>query len=144
MHRYGDGPVAVYDDYAHNPEKIAAAIQALQQRYERVYVIFQPHGYGPLRFHLEAFAAAFSDTLRDQDALLFLPVFDAGGTTDRSITSADLVQRITRPSFLLDKRVLILDHLKENTAPNDAVLVAGARDDTLAEFAADIDRVLNG
>jgi UDP-N-acetylmuramate--alanine ligase len=44
------GGVAVYDDYAHNPAKVAAAIATARARSEeRVLVLFQPHLYSRTR-----------------------------------------------------------------------------------------------
>ena len=53
-------------------------------------VIWRPHGYAPLRKMLSALAAMFTEVLRAEDKLLLLPVYDAGGTTDRSINSDEL------------------------------------------------------
>ena len=86
---------AVYDDYAHNPEKLKAMWTTLAEKYPQgVCVIWRPHGYAPLRKMLEALAAMFAETIRAQDQLLLLPVYDAGGTTDRSINSDALAARI--------------------------------------------------
>ena len=44
------GGVSVYDDYAHNPAKVAAAIATARERAEgRVLVLFQPHLYSRTR-----------------------------------------------------------------------------------------------
>ena len=43
---------------------------------------------------MDALAAMFVETVRSQDALLLLPVYDAGGTTDRSVNSDELQKRI--------------------------------------------------
>ena len=84
----------VYDDYAHNPEKLRAMITTLQEKYGDggVCVIWRPHGYAPLRKMKDALADMFVATLRPQDGLVLLPVYDAGGTTDRSINTGDLME----------------------------------------------------
>lgn len=136
MQRYGRGKIAVYDDYAHNPEKIAALLRSLAERYPRTHIVFQPHGFSPLRFHLDGFAKAFSEGLRDSDCLTLLPIYDAGGTTDRSISSQDLADRIEARNVTVAKnREEVIDALQRQTQTGDAVAIAGARDDTLAEFA---------
>lgn len=88
--------VTVYDDFAHNPAKVEAAVRAFRAAAPsgRLVALFQPHGYGPLKFLLEDFAQAFRAVMQPQDALLLLPVYDAGGTADRSVSSADLAARI--------------------------------------------------
>ena len=95
LQRVGDGMPAVFDDYAHNPEKLHAMWTTLAERYPRgVCAVWRPHGYAPLRKMMGALADMFSATVRAQDALLLLPVYDAGGTTDRSVNSDALVREI--------------------------------------------------
>ena len=53
--------------------------------------MWRPHGYGPLKKMMEPLAAMFRETVRKSDRLILLPVYDAGGTADRSVSSADLL-----------------------------------------------------
>ena len=86
---------AVYDDYAHNPEKLHAMWTTLAEKHpEGICVIWRPHGYAPLRKMMDALAAMFVETVRDCDKLLLLPVYDAGGTTDRSVNSDALLEKV--------------------------------------------------
>ena len=90
-----DGAAAVFDDYAHNPEKLHAMWTTLAERYPRgVCAVWRPHGYAPLRKMMGALADMFAETVRPQDRLLLLPVYDAGGTTDRSVNTDALVYEI--------------------------------------------------
>ena len=85
----------VYDDYAHNPEKLQAMWTTLAEKHPQgICAVWRPHGYAPLRKMMDALAAMFAETVRPQDKLLLLPVYDAGGTTDRSINSDALVEAI--------------------------------------------------
>ena len=87
--------LAVYDDYAHNPEKLKAMWTTLAEKHPGgICVIWRPHGYAPLRKMADALAAMFAEAVRDCDKLLLLPVYDAGGTTDRSVNSDELLRRI--------------------------------------------------
>ena len=86
---------AVYDDYAHNPEKLHAMWTTLAEKHPAgICVIWRPHGYAPLRKMMDALAAMFVETVRPQDKLLLLPVYDAGGTTDRSVNSDALLAEV--------------------------------------------------
>ena len=86
---------SVYDDYAHNPEKLKAMWMTLAEKHPGgICVVWRPHGYAPLRKMMDALAAMFAETVRAQDKLLLLPVYDAGGTTDRSVNSDELLHRI--------------------------------------------------
>ena len=128
--------ITVIDDFAHNPDKIASSIAALRSMGERLIVIFQPHGYGPTRFLLNELAASFSASLNASDFLFLLPIYDAGGTADRSISSADLAKKISGPKIncAIDRKEVI-EQVVDIVTAGDVIAVMGARDDTLSEFA---------
>ena len=97
IRRFDDSTISptVYDDYAHNPEKLHAMWTTLAEKYPQgICVIWRPHGYAPLRKMMDALAKMFAETVRPQDKLLLLPVYDAGGTTDRSVNSDALAEAI--------------------------------------------------
>lgn len=81
----------VFDDYAHNPEKLEAFWTTLAADHpEGICVVWRPHGYAPLRKMRKALAETFRRLLRPVDALLLLDVYDAGGTAVRDLNSCDL------------------------------------------------------
>jgi UDP-N-acetylmuramate--alanine ligase len=134
-----ENSITVIDDFAHNPDKIASSIAALKTMGERLIVIFQPHGYGPTRFLLSELAASFSASLNKSDFLLLLPIYDAGGTADRSISAADLAQKINGPQVLCVKvRKDAVEQVAAVAQKGDVIAVMGARDDTLTDLARDI------
>ena len=125
----------VYDDYAHNPEKLHAMLTTLQERYGRgVAVLWRPHGYGPLRKMMDALAAMFSSTLRAQDRLVLLPVYDAGGTADRSVNSDALAAKV-EGSVCLKTPEEAFESLKAHAPAFGAIVTAGARDPGLPVLA---------
>ena len=68
------GGVAVYDDYAHNPVKVAAALETARAKSEgRVLVLFQPHLFSRTR----ELARAFGEALAAADRSLVLPIYPA-------------------------------------------------------------------
>ncbi|WFB37329.1 Mur ligase domain-containing protein [Kiritimatiellota bacterium B12222] len=135
----GAGP-QVYDDYAHNPEKIAAAIRAVQPENGRLTVLWRPHGFAPLQQNFDAFVDCFATSLREQDKALILPVFYAGGTAPRGIDSGDLVDALHARGC---KAVLIEDYPSAWEADaEDVLLVMGARDPALPLFAQRMGRVV--
>ena len=131
------GGAVVYDDYAHNPEKLHAMLATLQAAYPKgVAVVWRPHGYAPLRKMLEALAAMFRATLRPCDELLVLPVYDAGGTTDRSLNSDALVARLNAsPVRFVEGLEDAETHLRTYAPAFGALVVAGARDPGLPVLA---------
>ncbi len=126
----------VYDDYAHNPEKIAAAIRALQAPGGRLTVLWRPHGFAPLRQNFDALAAAFADTLRPEDQAWILPVFYAGGNAPKGIEGADLARAIQDRGA----NATALNDYPETLAlaPDQTLLVMGARDPRLPQFAREV------
>jgi UDP-N-acetylmuramate--alanine ligase len=129
--------VDVFDDFAHNPVKIRAALRALHPA-GALRVYYQPHGYGPTRFFAAELTEAFRDELRDGDRLHLAPIYDAGGTADRSIRSEDLVRSMAEqgvPAVLAPSREEASRAMIEGIRPGDRLLVMGARDDTLPAFA---------
>ena len=135
----GDHEVAVYDDYAHNPEKLHAMWTTLADAFPRgVAAVWRPHGYGPLRKMLEPLAAAFRGVMRPQDALVLLPVYDAGGTADRSVNSDALAARLADASGAVE---LVQDlkgaeaYLRARADAFGVIVTAGARDPGLPVLA---------
>jgi UDP-N-acetylmuramate--alanine ligase len=85
------GKVRVYDDYAHNPAKVAAQLKAtrLVTGGGRLVVIFQPHLYSRTR----DFAAEFGRSLSLADEVIVLDVYGAReepipGVTGRLVADA--------------------------------------------------------
>jgi len=128
--------VDVFDDFAHNPVKIAAALEALRPK-GALWVYYQPHGYGPTRFFADALVETFHAGLRPGDHLLLAPIYDAGGTADRSIRSEDLAGRLTALGVNASVPPTREDaaHALADARPGDRIVVMGARDDTLPLFA---------
>jgi UDP-N-acetylmuramate--alanine ligase len=130
--------VEVIDDFAHNAEKITAAIRTAKLRARRVLAIYQPHGYGPTRFLRRDFVTTFGRELAAEDRLFMLEVFYAGGTATRDFSAADIVAEIdalgTEAEFAPSREWLVA-RIGQVAAPGDLVLVMGARDPSLSELA---------
>ena len=127
--------VPLYDDYAHNPQKIAACIAAAQAIYNGpVLVFFQPHGYGPLGFMDEALQRELEGVLNPQDKFVFLPVFYAGGTTSFKPTSKEVCEAYAQAGLKVDQledRELCSAYLAEQAKDYSCILVVGARDPSI-------------
>jgi UDP-N-acetylmuramate--alanine ligase len=133
--------VTVIDDFAHNPDKITATLETLHAFPGRLLVMFQPHGYGPLRLMKDAFVDCFAEKLGPKDVLLMPPPVYFGGTTDMSVTSADITDAISargRTAMTLESRPACGDKLVDLARPGDRIVIMGARDDTLSTFAAEV------
>ena len=130
--------VTVFDDYAHNPAKIAAACCAVQPARGRLFAVWRPHGFGPLKLMLGELTDAFAGGLRSQDTVLLLPVFYVGGTTSSATNSDALVAALVARGVaaqLAPDYAALEARVRAALQPGDVVLVMGARDPDLPLFA---------
>ena len=133
--------ITVIDDFAHNPDKIAATLKTLHAFDGRLLILFQPHGFGPLKLMQAEFTQGFAGLMRPDDILLMPEPVYYGGTTDRSVGSQDIaagVRALGRIAEALPDRAACGDRIVDLARPGDRVIVMGARDDTLSDFAADL------
>jgi UDP-N-acetylmuramate--alanine ligase len=130
--------VWLIDDFAHNPVKCAAAIRACQPVAEKVIAWFQPHGYAPTRFLRNDFVNEISDALRSQDEIWMSEIFYAGGTTTKDISANDLINDIKakgRSAYFVEDRNNFLNEVRRHFTDNCVLLLMGARDPSLENFA---------
>jgi UDP-N-acetylmuramate--alanine ligase len=129
--------VEVVDDFAHNPDKIRAAIETARRRSRRILAVYQPHGYGPTRFLRSDFVQTFSSVLGPQDRVWLLEVFYAGGTATRDFSAADIVDEIAARGVgaeFAPSRERLVERVVEEAREGDLVLVMGARDPSLTDL----------
>ncbi|HEY4940749.1 MAG TPA: Mur ligase family protein [Rhizomicrobium sp.] len=141
------GGVTVIDDFAHNPDKIAATLATLHDFPGRLLVLFQPHGFGPLKLMKDQFIACFARCLGADDVLIMPEPVYFGGTTDRSVSSIDIVRGVEeqgRSAYVFPDRAACGRKLVELARAGDRIVVMGARDDTLSGFAAELLTGLGG
>ena len=137
----GANGVTVIDDFAHNPDKIAATLSTLHDFPGRLLVMFQPHGFSPLTKMKNEFVAGFAHGLHADDVLIMPEPVYFGGTTTREVTSADIAQGVRaagRSAFAFADRAACGAKLVELARPSDRIVIMGARDDTLTQFAREI------
>src|SRR5262245_60025002 len=137
--------ITVIDDLAHNPDKISATLETMHAFPGRLLLMFQPHGYGPMRLMRSALVDCFASGLRDDDVLLMPEPVNFGGTVDRSVGSRDIVGEIDRrgrKAFAFPDRSACGDALVKLARCGDRIVVMGARDDSLSQFAHELVRRL--
>ena len=130
--------VWLIDDYAHNPIKCAVSIEACQEIAPKVIAWFQPHGYGPTRFLRNDFVTEIGRVLRPTDEIWMSEIFYAGGTAVKDISAADLINDLKvmgKPAFFIDDRDKFLDAVRPHLTENCVLLLMGARDPSLENFA---------
>jgi UDP-N-acetylmuramate--alanine ligase len=132
------GGVTVIDDFAHNPDKIAATLETLTAQPGRLLLMFQPHGYGPLAKMGEELAATFAAGMRAGDRLYLPDPVYQGGTVEKARGSdwlAEAVRAAGGDAEHVASRAEIGERLLAEALPGDRIVILGARDDTLCEFA---------
>ena len=139
-----NSPVAVINDFAHNPEKLSAAISAARERYgSPLAMVWQPHGFKALGDQREALLEALEKVLRPDDLFLMLPVYYAGGTTSGKPTSAEVCEQYAVAGLPVE----FVGTRKEVEArfcafmPAKAWLVLGARDASLRTWTQELARI---
>jgi UDP-N-acetylmuramate--alanine ligase len=133
--------VTVIDDFAHNPDKIAASLATLHDFPGRLLVFFQPHGYGPLALMKDDLVSVFLKGLGADDLLVLSDPVYFGGTVERKVGSADIVAAVAaggRRAVTLGDRAACGELLHNEARPGDRIVVMGARDDSLTQFARDL------
>lgn len=117
---------SVYDDYGHHPTEIIATAKALMsKKFNKSWVVFQPHTYSRTRTLLTDFAKA----LLNFDNVIVLDIYAARESNRFGVSSEDLVNEIN--SFN-EKAIYIPDfnecvnYLKDNISKDDIVLTLGA------------------
>ncbi|HET9810400.1 MAG TPA: Mur ligase family protein [Sphingomicrobium sp.] len=135
------GGVTVIDDFAHNPDKIDATLATLRAQPGRLLILFQPHGFGPIAKMGEELAESFAKGMAKGDRLYLPDPVYQGGTVDRDRGSDWLAERVCAKggdAEHLPDRAAISEKLVSEAQDGDRILIMGARDDTLAEFAREL------
>lgn len=134
--------IAVIDDYAHNTEKIKASLNALQlHKSGRIFAVYQPHGFAPLRMMKNDLIDMLCLNLNEKTYWIMNDIYYVGGTVTRDISSADVIKPLQQKgthAHYIPTRAETIDFLKKNLKSGDRVVVMGARDDTLTDFAKQI------
>jgi UDP-N-acetylmuramate--alanine ligase len=137
--------ITVVDDFAHNPDKITATLETLHAFPGRLLLMFQPHGYGPIRLLKDDLIECFARGLQDEDVLVMPEPVYFGGTVDRSVGSKAIVHQVQqrgRKAFAFPDRPACGNELLRLARPGDRIVIMGARDDSLSQFARDLLRRL--
>ena len=133
--------VTVIDDFAHNPDKIAATLATLHAFPGRLLLMFQAQGYGPLRTLKNEFIEGFARDMAPDDVLIMPDPAYFGGSTDKSVSSPEIIAGVAargRHALHIADRAACGEKLIALARPGDRIVVMGARDDTLSTFAADL------
>lgn len=133
--------ITVIDDFAHNPDKVAGSMSALKSYPGRLIIMFQPHGFSPMRLMGKEIMDSFISYMSAEDILLLPEIFFAGGTVKRDISSLDLVnyaKRHNADARYFATREELKQHILEIARPNDRIVLMGARDNSITDMGYEI------
>ena len=123
------GGVSVYDDYAHHPTEVAAALSAARTVVGdcRIIAVHQPHLYSRTRL----FAREFAETLEQYaDETVVLDVYGAREDPEPGVTGALVADRFAHPehvAFIADWQQAA-DHTAQIAREGDFVITLGCGD----------------
>jgi len=134
------GPVSIYDDYAHHPTEVRAALSALrEQGPSHLLAVFQPHLYSRTKALAEEFGAAL--TLADEAIVLDVypareePVGELAGVSGLQVAQAAAERGGGMPVWWLPtaelaERALVdrLDRSRELVVSESVLVTIGAGD----------------
>lgn len=123
--------VRVVDDYAHNPDKVAALVRAgrglVDAANGRLVVVFQPHLYSRTR----DFAAQFAQGLAAADVVVLLDVYAAREDPIEGVSGATIAELVSGPEVhYLAERGVVVPTVADLVTAGDLVLMVGAGDIT--------------
>ncbi|HRH50037.1 MAG TPA: Mur ligase domain-containing protein [Panacibacter sp.] len=130
--------VWLIDDYAHNPAKCAASIEACKYIAPKVIAWFQPHGYTPTKFLRNDFVQEMAAVLRPEDEIWMSEIFYAGGTAVKDISANDLIndlKALGKHAFFIENRDDFFAVANPHFTDDCVLLLMGARDPSLEQFA---------
>ncbi len=117
---------SIYDDYGHHPTEIVATANSLKnKKYNKSWVIFQPHTYSRTTTLLNDFASALSNF----DNIIVLDIYAARESNTYNISSKDLTDKINsfgKSAIYISDFDDCVSYIKNSVTENDIVLTLGA------------------
>ena len=133
--------ITVIDDFAHNPDKVSESMSALKSYKGRLIIMFQPHGFSPMRLMGKEIMDSFIEYMSDDDVLMLPEIFFAGGTVKRDISSLDLVnyaKRHNKDARFFETREELKQSILKIAKPHDRIVLMGARDNSITDMGFEI------
>jgi len=116
---------AVYDDYAHHPSAIEAALKGVSEMgYERVLCVYQPHTYSRTAGLFEEFSTAFEKA----DRVYFADIYAARETNVSGVSSEKLACAVGDRATYCGDFTTVAERLKQDARAGDVILIMGAGD----------------
>ncbi len=119
------GGVSIYDDYAHHPTEVAAALKTAQKYAKGTcWVCYQPHTYSRTKLLMDDIAQA----LTTADKVILTDIMAARETDTLGITAEDLkekVEKLGTPCYLCPSFEEAENFILENCINGDLLITMG-------------------
>lgn len=116
----------VYDDYGHHPTEIdAVANSILNKKYNKSWVIFEPHTYSRVKNH----ASDFAKSLLNFDNIIITDIYAAREINEFNVSENDIIKelkKLNKESIYISDYNDIKIYLKDKIKENDLILTLGA------------------
>lgn len=116
----------IFDDYAHHPTEIEATCRAIQTRkYNKSWVIFEPHTYSRVYKHKNDFAQSLSNF----DYIIVTDIYAAREVNNYNVTEEDIIKELKKygkEAFHLSSFDDIKLYLAAYVKKDDLILTLGA------------------
>lgn len=121
-----DNGARFFDDYAHHPTEIKKTLQSTKLRYpeKNLVCVFMPHTFT----RTKALFADFTQSFKNADKLIVLPIYGSAREQQGGVSSEDLVKKIGKKASYIPTMEKCARYLKKNTTKNDVVILMGAGD----------------
>lgn len=117
--------ILFFDDYAHHPTEVKAAIAAAKSGWEnRLLVVFQPHLFSRTR----DFYKAFADSLNGADKVILAPIYPARESEISGVSSSLIANEMRSNCTLVQDKNFIKDAIIAEIKSGDLLLTMGAGD----------------
>lgn len=115
--------IVYYDDYAHHPEEIKAALSSLKKLYpeKKMTVVFQPHLFS----RTQDFQDGFAESLSLADEIILLDIYPAREEAIPGITSQIILDKISKQNKKLLKKDELIAYLRNQELELLVTLGAG-------------------
>ena len=129
--------ISVYDDFAHNPQKIEATLSTLREYEGRIIAVYQSHTPFSARNTGEEDGEVFGKTLNPTDILLMPEIYERNPEVDTDISASDLVEMAKRHgtnAHFLPTKADVKKYILQHAQSGDKIVIMGAHDNSLPQF----------
>ena len=116
----------VYDDYGHHPTEVEAVSNSvLNKKYNKSWVIFEPHTFSRVKNH----AYDFAKSLLNFDNIILTDIFAAREKNIWEVSSLDIVNEIKklgRDAIYISDYEEIKEYISKNINKDDLIVTLGA------------------